>query len=195
MIQNLTCLLLQSNEKMKHLKNKCHELETRKDQWRDKFGKCNRNVNVAMQYLLCKHYLNQDTHEEQMMEICHTWTQNLHTLRNVKAEMKWRDMMIKRVQAELECWIEKSRKRARESTWTNSSQPDPLKQSRLLPFVQWLSPEVLRLSWFFRKRMVKWKWSCGWYATADGWCLKLQRELWNGWFIPDVVYTCPKFSS
>lgn len=105
-IQNLTCLLLESNKKVKHLESKCHELETRKDQWKDEFEKYNRIGNVAMQYLLCKHCLDQDTHEGQTVEICHTCTQKLQTLRNVKAEMKRRDQMIKRLQAEVEYWKE-----------------------------------------------------------------------------------------
>ncbi|RMX53785.1 hypothetical protein pdam_00000483 [Pocillopora damicornis] len=43
---------------MKHLKNKCHELETRKDQWRDKFGKCNRNKSFDYHGFSAKEWLN-----------------------------------------------------------------------------------------------------------------------------------------
>ena len=50
-IQNLTSLLVESNEKVKSLENKCHELENRKDQWKNEFEKYNCIGTVATKYL------------------------------------------------------------------------------------------------------------------------------------------------
>ena len=103
-IQNLTSLLGESNEKVKRLEDKCYELETRKDQWKNEFEKYNRIGTVATKYLLCKGCLDQDTHEGQTVEICQTCTKKLQTLRNARAEMEQRDQKVKKLQADVEHW-------------------------------------------------------------------------------------------
>ena len=103
-ISIVVSLLSKATQKIDDLNNKCHELESRKDQWKLEYEKYSRIGNVAIQYLLCQGCLDQNTHEGQTVEICQTCTQKLQTLRNAKAEIERRDQTIKRLQAEVEYW-------------------------------------------------------------------------------------------
>lgn len=134
-IQNLTYLLLESNEKVKHLENKCHELETGKNKWKDECEKYNRIRNVTIQYLLCKHCLGRNTQEEQTVEICQTCTQKLQPLQ--KAEMKRRDQMIKRLQAEVEYWKEQMQEESeRTDHWYKCCNDERTKYLTLVETIQ-----------------------------------------------------------